>query len=454
MGSFHDSEFQERMLAFSCRDVNFLKRVAGVLSVDDFKPRHGEGSWEAYAIAEKAFEYWNEYREPIGGMLRHEMLEYIETNKKKIGNKSREKILQLVDNIRNSNGLVAVEAIEKRIHEYKQRQNMSAAIREFIKLKETGELTPRKFYAICKEAIDEKDHNIRISDYEEEVEHRIKRRERDKSNRFPFLFIDPLDRAVRTFPKKNIAIALARYKTGKSTFATHLDRAYALQNMDVLHLTFEDPKEDVEDKLDAAFAGIKLKYLADKPKRLRRRLVKALDRLRSRIKIVDCTEGGVTVNRIEEIWETQRNKGFNARVIVIDADEGIEPLIHYKDQGGDTRESKETYNSLKRLASRIEGWVWVMAQIQRGKKGKRQMIVTGDDAATDISKVKRCALAIGIGDGPEEFGDDGRYIYIAAHRYDKQKIGWPIMGDFKRGIFYDKERTKRYLTRLKSDDDD
>src|SRR3954468_2575661 len=147
MGSFHDSEFQERMLAFACKDVNFLKRTTGVLSVDDFKPRHGEGSWEAYAIAEKAFEYWNEFREPIGGMLRHEMLDHIENNKKKLGNKSRDKILELVNSIRNSNGLVAVEAIEKRIIEYKQRQNISSAIKEFIQLKEAGELSPKRFYA-------------------------------------------------------------------------------------------------------------------------------------------------------------------------------------------------------------------------------------------------------------------------------------------------------------------
>ena len=453
MSGFRDTQFQEHMLAFACRDRNFLKRTSGVLTLDDFKPRHGEGSWEAYAIAEKAYHYWNEYREPIGGMLRSEMLDYIDENKRKIGHKSRDKILEMVEKIRNANGLVAVDAVEDKIKKYKQYQAMSGAIREFIKLKEAGELTPRKFYAICKDAIEEKNTGLRISKYEKEIEHRIRRRERNKGRRFPRLFIEPLDSAVRTFPKKNIGIGLARYKTGKSTFAAHLDQAYALQNLNVLHITNEDPSEDVEDKLDASLAGIKLKYLAEKPRKLRKRLNKALQRLRARIRIVDATEGGLTVNRIEEIWETERNQGFDAHVIVIDADEGIEPLVHYKENGGEIRQSKEMYNALKKLASRIDGWIWVMAQTQRGKKGKRQMVVTGDDAATDISKVRRCALAVGIGDGPEEFGEDGRYIYIAAHRYDRQKIGWPIMGNFKYGIFYDKERTERYMRRLKEEED-
>lgn len=454
MGAFHDSEFQERILQGLCGDRNFLKRTAGLISADDFKPRHGEGTWEAYYIAEQAFHFWNEYREPIGGMLRHQMLDYMEENKKKLGRKSRDNILDLVNKIRNAEKLVAVDSIERKIKEYKQRQAMSSAIKEFIKLKETGELTPKKFYMLCKEAVEDKDQSISISHYEKEIEKRIHRREHQKNIRYPYLFIEQLDRVVRTFPKKNIGIALARYKTGKSTFAVHLDQSYALQNLNVLHITTEDPKEDVEDKLDASFAGIKLKYLADKPKRLRRKLNKALERLRARIKIVDATEGGVTVNRIEEIWETQRNQGFDAHVIIIDADEGIEPATHYKQDNGEIRQSKEMYSSLKRLAARIDGWVWVMAQTQRGKKGKRQMIVTGDDAATDISKVRRCAMAIGIGDGPEEFGEDGRYIYIAAHRYDRQKIGWPIMGNFKYGIFYDKERTARYLSRLKKENGD
>jgi Bacillus phage helicase DnaB-like len=442
-GYFRDEDFQEKMLMFLCRDRNFLKRTAGILKEDDFRPKGGEGSWEAFAVAQKAFEFWDKYREPIGGMLRHEMLDYVEQNKRKIGHKSREKLLDLVNNIRNADGLVAVEAIERKVIEYKQRQAMSHAIRDFITLKEAGELTPQKFYKICKEAVEEKDHSITVSNYtrEKDIEKRIHRRERDKHRRYPYLFIEQLDRAIRTFPKKNYGIVLARYKTGKSTAAVFLDQVYALQGFNVLHFTLEDPKEDVEDKLDASFTGIKLKVLSDKPKKLRHRLRRQLRRLRARIKIVDGTDGGMTVTRMAEIWERFRNQGFDSQVVIIDSDEMIEPLTRYKDN--ETRESKEIHKDIKKWMSRDELWGWVMAQTQRGKKGARQMIVTGDDSATDISKQRRCAMCIGVGDGPEEYGEDGRYIYIATHRYDKMKIGWPIVGDFERGVFYDKEKTAR-----------
>jgi hypothetical protein len=441
-GYFRDEEFQESMLARLCRDRNFIKRVAGILSDDDFRPRGGEGSWEAYVIAQKAFEFWDKYREPIGGMLRHEMLDHIEQNKRKIGHKSRDKILDLVTSIRNAE-LIATEAIERKVIEYKQRQAMSHAIKDIIKLKEQGELTTHKFYKLVRDAVEERDHSIRVSMYGEEIDKRITRREREKHRRYPYLHIEQLDRTIRTFPKKNYGIILARYKTGKSTAAVYIDQVMALQNFNVLHFTLEDPKEDVEDKLDASFAGMKLKVLAEKPRKLRRRLRRHLERIKNRIRIVDGTDGGMTVARMEEIWERFRNQGFDAQVVVIDSDEMIEPLIHHKEQGGETRESKDIHKDIKKFMSRRELWGWVMAQTQRGKKGARQMIVTGDDSATDISKQRRCAMCIGVGDGPEEYGEDGRYIYIATHRYDRGKIGWPIVGDFERGIFYDKERTAR-----------
>src|SRR5208282_6003346 len=119
--------------------------------------------------------------------------------------------------------------------------------------------------------------------------------------------------------------------------------------------------------------------------------------------------------------------------------------------GGDTRQSKDIHNDIKKFVSRRDLWGWVMAQTQRGKKTKRQMIITPDDSATDISKARRCALCIGVGDGPESYGEDGRYLYIGAHRYDKMKIGWGIVGDFERGIFYDRERTSRYEKRAEQE---
>lgn len=450
---FYDEEFQSKMLMFICRDRTFLKKMSGLLTAEHFKSKRGEGMQEAYWIAVRAFKFWKDYREPIGGMLQTEMLDYIRENKRKIGSRSRDKLLKLVQDIKKGNGLVAVEAVEKRVIEYLQRQNKARAIKDLISSQEKGELSDSKFQRICKNALNSFDNTLKVSDYtdEDSVEKRIKRREKNKDRKFPYLMIDPLDKQVRTFPRGEVGVLIAKYKTGKSTAACHIDQAYALQGYKVLHFTLEDNAEMVEDRLDASFTGIKMKRLMDKSSRLKRRMRKKLMHIRGQIKVIDGTEG-MTLDRMEEIADNFRNQGFDADMIMIDADEGIVPAEHYKGDDGERKESIQNYKDMKKWAAKSDRWIWVCAQTKRGK-GTRKMIINGDDSATDISKMRRCAMAIGIGDGPEEWGDNSRYLNIAVHRYDRGGRGCPIMGDFERAMFYVKEDTDDAARKYRQDKD-
>ncbi len=444
MSYFHDAEFQEKLLMFVCRDRNFLKRTAELLSAKDFIPRKDEGLIEAQWIAEKAYQYWKDYHEPIGGLLRTEMMDFVSKNKKRVGHKQKDRLFSLVDKIKHANGLVAVEAVEKKVFEYKQRKAKSAAVKEMIELQEKGELTDNEFMKICRKAVNFHDRTLKVVDYEKDIDQRVKRRRKNKDRKFPYIFIDAFDKECRTFPRGELGIGLAKYKAGKSTFAVHLGQAYALQSYNVLHFTLEDNVEMVEDRYDASFTGVKIKSLDKRESRVVRRLKRKLEELKGRIKIVDGTDGGMTVERMEEVWENFRNQGFAADCIVIDYDEGVIPPEHHKGEGGERREMQDIYKALKSFAARRDIYMWVMAQTKRGKSGVRKMVVTGDDAAMDISKIKRCALCIGIGDGPSESSNDARYIFVAVHRYDKSRFGWPIVGDYARSIFYDRDETAKY----------
>jgi hypothetical protein len=204
----------------------------------------------------------------------------------------------------------------------------------------------------------------------------------------------------------------------------------------------EDELDLVEDRYDASFAGIKMKQLDDKSSKLRRRMKRELQKIRGKIKIVDGTGGGMTMQRMEEIWENYRNQGFDADVIVVDYDEGVTPPEHYKTESGERRQMVDIYHEFKLWMSRRDLYGWIMAQTQRGKTGVKKMIVTGDDSAMDISKIKRCALGIGVGDGEEKYGENARFIFIFVHRYDKGRFGFHIIGDYEKAIFYDAEKTK------------
>jgi hypothetical protein len=291
------------------------------------------------------------------------------------------------------------------------------------------------------------DMRSEVVDYGETLEQRIRRREKERELTFPYLYIGPVDEAVRMAPRGQIQMVLAKYGTGKSLFMVHLSQVMALQGYNVLYFTLEDPVSMVENRLDASLSGIKLVNLIDRPNRLRRRFEEQWQKMRAKIQLVNATGGGWTVHRMEELWETMRNRGFIADVVIVDYDKKVEPAHRYTGDSAERMHSSEIYSELTNWAARDQIFMWVAAQAKRSNT-ERKSVVIGDDVAEDINKLREAGFAIGIGMAPKElemFGNDGRYLYIAKNRFGLQMMGWPIIGDFERGIFYDDERTAEAL---------
>lgn len=442
-GYFKDPDFQQKLVMFLCKDRNFLKNTAPLLKAEDFKPTKG-GTPELHMIAELALNFWNEFSEPIGGMLRTEVIDL--ARKKKLSSKSRERILDLVDGIRKADGLVAVEALERKVVEYKSRRARQAAVQQIIKLEEEGELSNERLVKICSSVLKNFSSPFTVTDYFETMPQRLSRRRLDKLRKWPYIFIDPIDERIRVLSRGNIGLALAQYKVGKSVFLIWLAYAYALQGYKVLYYTLEDPKEEVEDRLDSLFSRVAIKNLTEKPVRVKKQFKKAKSIIKAKIKIVDGTEGGMSVAMIESIWDQERNKGYAADLVIIDYDDEIEPPKHYgSDKGARRFEFADIYRELRRFASRRKIYLWTAAQAKRGKEDQR--IISGKDTAEDISKIRKVAFCLGIGRNPE-FGANGRYIYVAAHKYDQSRIGFDTVGYFEKGIFYDRESTVKMMARV------
>lgn len=451
MGYFQDGEFQERIIALMVRDQKFLSKMSGILTFEDFEPQETDGlegkarQW----LATTALQYWREYSQPIGGMLRTEALDYIRENRLKMGQKYRQKLLEMVEKVRDPELAVAVESLEKKIRQYKQRQKFKMTIQKLIELQGKGTLNPSTFRQVTNEAIVSDELN-QVTDYGETLEERIKRRSLERERKLPSLYIECFDEHVSTAPRGQVAIALAKYGTGKSVFMVHVAKAYAMQGYNVLFFTLEDPVPMVENRLDASLGEIPLLRLDQYPNKLRNRFYSEWEQMRAKIMIVNATGGGWTVHRMAEFWETMRNRNFIADLVIVDYDKKIEPTIRYKGDSAERMHSSEIYIELTNWAARDQIFMWVAAQARRGKKDERQIIVTGDDAAEDINKLRESALCLGIGFGPEKQlgrNDNHRFIYVAKHRFDRSMMGWPIEGDFTKGIFYLSDPSRELLER-------
>jgi replicative DNA helicase len=436
-GFWRDPTFQQKLVTFLCRDRNILKRVAHKLKPKDFEPRRGQGP-EWHFIAELALDFYHKYKEPVAGMLRTEALDII--HQKKIEGRTREQLLKAVDKVNRADKLVAVEAIEQKVDDYLRRRVRQKAIQDILEEEEEGTLTNERLAQITNRVLKYTSQQYTVTDYFAGLDQRLVRRRLESSRKWPVLFIDPLDERMRVLSRGNLGMALAQYKVGKSVFLAWVSYAYMIQGLNVLYVTLEDHKEEVEDRFDSLYSRIALKELAGKGSELKEKFQRALDLTRGRLRIVDGTEGGVSVALIESIFDQQRNQGFTADAVVVDYDDEIEPPRRFAaDKNARRHEFADIYRELRRFAAKRDLYVWTAAQAVRGKED--QKIIAGKDAAEDISKIRKVAFCVGIG-RDTEYGRNGRYLYIAAHRHDESRVGFSIVGDFKTSVFYDDDETK------------
>lgn len=434
------------MLAFLVGDFRFLRKFTGVLTPMDFTATSDSGAedWAREVVARLAIHWYKKYREPLGGMLRAEVLDYIRANRTKAGKSYRQALLDLSERLSDPALRTAAGAMEDKIRAFKTRQTMRNAIEEYIALQAKGELNAETFLRIARKSTQKLKDTVEVVDYIETLERRIKQRDSEKDRKMPFLFIDPLDKAIPTIPRGQIGLWLGKYGCGKSMALIHTAQAHAIQGYNVLYFTLEDPESVVSSRMDSSLTGVRMTNLIARADLLRKRWERVRDELKAKIKIVDGTGGGWSVERMNEVWETQRLRGFIADVVVIDYDEKIKPPIQYKGESAMRMHSHDNYEELTNWAARDQLWLWTAAQ---AKKVGNRVIVTGDDAAEDISKLRIVGLCLGIGFSPKDLdlGPNGRYINVAKHRFGKQGIGWPIVADLERATFFDRDKSRLAL---------
>lgn len=434
MNLFEDEDFQDCLVALLCRDPQVLAKCGGVLQPDDFKPlrghRHGHSRW---VVASAALQYYNSYREPAGKLLAVSVREYA----KRIALGARP-LAQLQTYLKHLQGIQPpVAAIVDKVLDFKGERLRAGAVQELVDALSNGELTAEKWEEVHGRLTTSLSGEVAATDYLSEMENRISRRHlQGQTSRVPMLLVEPLDTLVCGIGPGQLGLALAPPKRGKSLFLLWLAVAYMLQRLNVLFLTLEDPQVDMEDRLDAIISGIRLQRLNEKPRLFRERFAKFTRLLHSRLRIVDGTQGGITVPRIEQILLQERDHGFYADVVIVDYDDEIAPT---KKKTERRFELADVYRDLRQLASRQKLIVWTAAQTQRGTEGLK--ILSGDRIAEDISKIRKVTLAIGLGQG--DWGPESIYLWVAAHKFDRQHVGCHIMADRPRMLIYDAEKTRK-----------
>ncbi len=432
---FDDPAFQDYLVTLLCYDVKFLNECSYLLEANDFKPLRGIPNGRArWVIADRALEYYQKYHEPVGKLLRADVLDYARTLG--MGVRQIGELKNYVDVLKKLK-VVGPDAIAEKVTRYKRERIRAQVIQDLVELQAGGQLTDEKWFELSRKATAEPAGQTHITDYFEGLEERMERRKHNSArNRVPVLFIDPLDSMVRSIGPGQLGLVIAPFKRGKSLMLLWIALAYVLQRLNVLFVTLEDARVEVEDRIDAAISKVPLNRLSENPRTLKRRFARFRRMVRAQLKIVDGTQGGISVARLEQIVLDLRDQGFRVDAILVDYDEELVAVKHQKDK---RFELADIYRDYRQMAARLNLLAWIASQTQRNTEDMK--ILSGDRIAEDISKIRKATMAISLGKG--DWGEESIYLWVAAHKHDVQHVGCNIMTDRSRMLIYDRDRTRK-----------
>lgn len=433
------------VLRAAATDPKFLRDASKDIRPEDFDTP------EEQLVARTAIEFYKKYNEVIGGLLP----EHLDNNISGI------KYFQRAENLRKAEQFanrvlteklppVSVQALVDMLRKIRHNRFYETQLDAIITKHEQGSLTVADFAKAVRQAETEISlGDIEIVDFldDKQLEHRIARRKRDSlSKRFPLLLIDQFDEKSRAIGRGHTGLVLAPLNSGKGLFLVHLDVAYAMQGFNVLHITLEDPLEEVEDRLDASIAGLSKNKLVKLPKTLRKRLAEQKSRLRGRIHIFDGTQQDMTLTDIEKVWEMSRRNGFFPDVLIIDYDDYVKAEVIFKGERANQFQADEFYKRFGQMCARLGIIGWTAAQAT--KQADKKLNIGVKDIAESVNKLRKVALAIGLGTNPDNYNH--KRLFVVRHRFGRRNWGVDIIADFDSALIYDREETILFNKRKKA----
>lgn len=138
-----DSDFLDRLTWHLCNSPESLKQAAPVLTSKDFEPlygmRYGKQRW---VVAERALNHFKRHHEPLGLLLRSEVLSY--ARELRLGERAVKEFEEYLQHLAKI-PLSAPEAVVGKIVAYKQERLRASIIQEMSELQAAGQMTPEKW---------------------------------------------------------------------------------------------------------------------------------------------------------------------------------------------------------------------------------------------------------------------------------------------------------------------
>lgn len=446
-----DGQFLDMVLAYACRDIDFLRQYGHLLSTEDFGSRDAEGFAEREIIAGVILESWRRFQEPIGENLATALKAAV--HRLRVPNSRREKVASHARRIFHTR-LDSPDTVADSLIELKRTGLLSRSLDEILEAHAAGTLTLEDFASAIQRTemlSAQLAPPATLYNLSDAVEARIdKRLLTDKRSRGYYTYIDPLDELLVAPPKKGFfCLLVAMLKAGKSTFLTHITAAAALQGAKTIYITLEDEKDLVEDRLDAWMSGIRYHDLSESAPSVRDAVKRFHRMTRGRIKVVDGTASSWRARDVDALYMRERANGYEVDAMILDYLMEVEADKEYREFRW---KMDEITRNLRRGAKRRNYLLWSAHQSSVSDETISAREIKASHVAEDRGLLRKVNLGIGLGKGEyvlEEQHRDRRalFVNIIASKYTKQGVGANIVGALDRGRIYEAELTSYYADR-------
>ncbi len=246
--------------------------------------------------------------------------------------------------------------------------------------------------------------------------------------------IPPLDACLKYggFSRQSLTFFVGLLGTGKSFALLHMAMASVLQRHKTIYYSLEMSEEELEDRLDSAFAGVKTYDLRENAEQVARAL-----ELRKRLfgdnLLIQCLPAGVTkVSDIRAHLVLAAREHFVPDVIVVDHLGLLQSEILSRE--GRHRDLGAISVDLKGLSRQHD--LWVISAAQANRLGYQAELLTNEHTAHSLEGPQNADYVITINRNMEEKADGKARLYLAKDRNGIDSKIIPIHTNFPKGALY------------------
>lgn len=422
----YDEKFQSKIAALALRDDEFLRRTSHIIRPDFFE---NEGEARLVNIALEHFGKYQCAPDPIS------VAQIIKDQAAKKILKGES--LRAVIDARKVLIALAVhdkEYVEDKVVEFARKQGMSRAILNSVEHLESGSFD--KIETLIKEAltIGLNDDGYGFDYYATSRIRQIERIERLTGKVAPRGITSgnkELDNLLlhNGWGRKELTLFMGGPKSGKTQALINFARAATWAKANVLYVTLEVGANIIQDRMDAAVAGVVMKELAHKAASV----ADAVDRLAAtsgKLIIHEYASGTFSPAMLRKLVERYKNPGRNpdgsARppikfdMVVVDYADLMAPSHRTKDP---IENSKQIYTELRAIG--FEENVAMLTATQTNREGHKSTVAKMDHVAEDFNKIRIADLVISINKTEEEAARNEARLYFAASR--NQESGFTVV---------------------------